>query len=109
MHHPDTLRAWCGGSWLSAPLDAHITELAIDSRKINEPEEAVFIALKTARRDGHEFIRSAYDAGVRLFIISRALDVSLYPGASFIFVPDTVAALQAIAAQHRRLFSIPVI
>ena len=109
MHHPDTLCAWCGGAWLSPPPDAGITELAIDSRKINEPAETLFIALRTARRDGHDYLRSAYDEGVRLFIISKAMDVTFFPGAGFIYVKDTVLALQAIAAQHRKAFAIPVI
>ncbi len=109
MHLPDTLREWCDGRWISTPADGLVSELAIDSRKINEPEETLFIALRTGRRDGHDFIRAAYEAGIRHFIVSRELDTAPYPGAGFILVADTVRALQAIAARHRAGFGIPVI
>ncbi|MCP6423102.1 Mur ligase family protein, partial [Klebsiella pneumoniae] len=35
--------------------------------------------------------------------------VAEYGDASFLLVPDTLAALQALAAHHRKQFSIPVI
>jgi alanine racemase len=108
-HLPETLRKWCNGSWFGAAVKAHIAELAIDTRRINEPERAAFIALKTERRDGHAYIETAYREGVRLFIVSRHINESPFPDAGFILVKDTLAALQAIAAAHRRTFSIPVI
>jgi alanine racemase len=105
----ETLRLWCNGSWIGQPGIMAITELAIDTRRINEAGVTAFIALSTERRDGHTFIKTAYDEGVRLFIVGRSVGASHYPGASFIQVPDTLAALQAIAAGHRSEFSIPVI
>ncbi len=109
MPSPDTLRQWCGGTPLTPLPDTDITELAIDSRRLNEPARAAFIALRTERRDGHRFIQAAYDAGVRLFIVSQSVDISAYPGAAFLQVRDTLAALQAIAAGHRSGFFIPVV
>jgi alanine racemase len=109
MHHPETLRKWCGGEWLTAPSESPITELAIDTRKVNSPKQAMFIALRTSRRNGHDFIRAAYDAGIRLFLISKEINTGLYHDAAFILVKDTGIALQAIAAGHRKQYNIPVI
>ncbi len=109
MPSPETLRQWCSGTWLTPPQAGAITELAIDTRRLNDPGHAAFIALRTERRNGHVYIRAAYDAGVRLFIISEEIKVDEYPGATFLQVRDTLAALQAIAGGHRKAFSIPVI
>lgn len=106
---PETLRKCCNGSWLAQVPASAVSELAIDSRRINEPSRAAFIALRTERRDGHAYIPAAYEAGVRLFIVSKEIDDSDYPEASFLLVKDTLVALQCIAACHRKKFSIPVI
>ena len=111
MASPELIREWCGGQWITAPADnaLFVEELATDSRRINDPAHAAFIAICTGRRDGHSFIRLAYDAGVRFFIISKPIDTTLSPGAAFLLVNDGIAALQAIAAGHRAQFHIPVI
>ncbi len=110
MPLPETLRQWCAGTWLTPPSPIDITELAIDSRRLNEPARAAFIALRTERRDGHRYIRAAYDTGVRFFIVSNApAGLEGFPCAAFLQVRDTLAALQAIAAGHRKAFSIPII
>ncbi len=89
--------------------DFVVTELSYDSRKLPYPDRTLFFALVSERRDGHDFISDAYVAGVRGFVVSRTIDHHLYPEAVFIEVPDTLAALQQLAAHHRSQFSIPVI
>jgi len=86
-----------------------ITHLLLDSRKIIAPAHSLFFALEGFRRDGHDFISSLYQSGVRHFVISKAVNQSDYPGAVFLQVKDTLAALQTLAAFHRNRFSIPVI
>src|SRR5690606_29537927 len=86
-----------------------IEEFVTDTRKISNPSSAIFIALK-AIRDGHDFIADAYEKGIRYFLISdKAFNTSLYPYAVFIYVDNTLLALQQIAAAHRNQFDIPVI
>ncbi|MEY4893162.1 MAG: hypothetical protein RIQ34_1774, partial [Bacteroidota bacterium] len=89
--------------------DTEITELIIDSRKITYPAHSLFFALISDRRDGHDFIASAYQAGVRAFVVSKPIDQSLFPDAVFLVVADTLAALQQLAGYHRSQFSYPVI
>ncbi len=76
--------------------------LSLDSRKILFPENTVFLALETAQRDGHDFIKSLYAKGVRNFITrSGRLKSAEFPKANFLEVKDTLAALQTLASHHR--------
>ena len=86
-----------------------VEHLLIDSRRIIHPATALFFALKTARRDGHDFINEAYNKGVRHFIVQQPIDVKAIPAANVLLVDDTLKALQQLVAHHRRQFSIPVI
>lgn len=91
------------------PQDDTITHLVFDSRRVTAPAHSLFFALPGARRDGHDYIAVLYDAGLRHFVISKAQDTSSFPQASFLLVPDTLAALQKLAAHHRSRFHYPVI
>jgi Alr-MurF fusion protein len=86
-----------------------IEHLLLDSRKVNSPATSLFFALKGSRRDGHAFIPELYKKGVRSFVVSESVDASGYPEADFLFVDDTLVALQQLAAYHRKQFNIPVI
>jgi alanine racemase len=109
MNSIERLRKWCHGQWLAHEHETLIEELAIDSRKIAQPEKALFIAINTPRRNGHEFIKSAYEKGVRNFLVQENIETAAYPVANFIKVTDTLTALQQIATAHRKQFHIPVI
>ena len=76
---------------------------------IRDSGKALFIAIKTNRRNGHSFIQQGYEKGIRNFLISEDVDVQQYPASSFIKVNDTLHALQQIAAGYRKQFDIPVI
>ncbi|MDO7742304.1 MAG: Mur ligase domain-containing protein, partial [Pedobacter sp.] len=85
-----------------------INNLVIDSRSIVDPEGALFFAIP-AQRNGHEFIREAYETGVRNFVISDLDYTDGYDDANFLLVPDVLKALQAIAAYNRSQFNNEVI
>ncbi|MCB0695917.1 MAG: bifunctional UDP-N-acetylmuramoyl-tripeptide:D-alanyl-D-alanine ligase/alanine racemase [Chitinophagaceae bacterium] len=104
-----TVCLWAQGTWLQQCGNNNIEELCIDSRKIAHPETALFIAITTRHRDGHSFIGSAYDKGVRNFLVTTDVDTGAYPDANFIKVKDTVAALQQIATANRKRYDIPCI
>lgn len=86
-----------------------IEHLVLDSRRIHTPATSLFFAIKGPRRDGHQFIGELYKKEVRNFVVSETIDTSLYPGANFLKVADTLLALQRIAAWHREKFTLPVI
>ena len=110
MSNIEQLRKWCNGVWLTGgKADIIVDELATDSRSIEHPETALFIAIKTNLRDGHNYIADAYAHGVRCFLVSQAIDVDSLPALNIIQVKDTLVALQQIAAAHRKQFKVPVI
>jgi alanine racemase len=89
--------------------DRTIAHLLHDSRGVSFPESSLFFALVTGRSNGHGYIDDAYRKGVRAFVVSEPVSADAYPDASFLQVPDSLQALQDLAAWHRTHFSIPVI
>jgi alanine racemase len=97
------------GKWIAQHENAVIAHLLIDSRRLIFPATSLFFALQGPRRDGHHFLNELYAKGVRNFVVGDSVDATQLPEANIIQVPDTLQALQALAAQHRKQFSIPVI
>lgn len=97
------------GQFLLKQESGNIQRILLDSRKIQQPKDAIFIAIKGERNDGHQFLKEVYNVGVRNFIVEREVDLSQLPKASVLIVKDATLALQNIAASHRSQFEIPVI
>ena len=66
----------------------------------------LFVALKGERFDAHDFLPQARAAGAVAAIASQGLEASGLPG---LVVPDTLVALQQLAAGWRARFTGPVI
>lgn len=79
--------------------------ISIDSRTIKQGE--LFIALKGARFDGHDFVKEALSRGSGA-LISSNLEKAI-EGKTIIYVHDTLKALQDIAHFIRVRKDIPVI
>ena len=110
MTYPITeIRKLLKASWLQEGNPVKIGYLLTDSRKLIYPDATLFIPLVTPSRDGHQFIGELYQRGVRAFLVSSPVDTRKCPEASFIQVPDTLVAFQALVAFHRRKFNIPVV
>ena len=87
-----------------------IHELLIDSRRLISPSRSLFFAIVSKRNDGHKYILELYEKGVRNFVVSAEPEnILLYSEANFVLVKNTLNALQALCATHRRQFTIPVI
>ncbi|MFN0013053.1 MAG: bifunctional UDP-N-acetylmuramoyl-tripeptide:D-alanyl-D-alanine ligase/alanine racemase [Saprospiraceae bacterium] len=96
--------------WLQKSHPEGRVELPLlDSRGVTAPAASLFFAIVGQRHDGHRFIGDAYRAGVRMFVVSRRTGLPDMPDASVLLVPDTLAALQALAAHHRAQFHLPVV
>lgn len=96
-------------AWLELN-NVDVTELAVDSRKVVNPSGTLFFAIETSKNDGHKYVKSLYEIGVRNFVITNILeDFAGCKGCNFILVKDSVDALQRIAAHHRKQYSYPVI
>lgn len=91
------------GIWPSDP----IRYLSFDSRTIAHGNQTIFLALPTTNRDGHDFIESAYQKGVRNFITERKLP---YRDVNYVLVDNSLEFVQRWAYHHRiRLAGIPII
>jgi Alr-MurF fusion protein len=96
------------GRLLQTGADAPMEHLVIDSRRIAYPQQSLFFAIVTPRRNGHDFIAEVYEKGVRNFVVQQPVPLTSFPEAGFVLVKDTVAALQALARHHRSQFHFPI-
>ena len=64
---PDNLAQWGKGRWEIRP-QGYISGFSIDTRNLGDGQ--LFIALKD-KRDGHEFMQQAKDAGAAGALVSR--------------------------------------
>ncbi|MCA5005509.1 bifunctional UDP-N-acetylmuramoyl-tripeptide:D-alanyl-D-alanine ligase/alanine racemase [Sphingobacterium sp. WQ 366] len=85
------------------------SRLSYDTRKMHTGADSLFFALQ-GQQDGHRFVYEAYQKGVRNFIVSDlALNVENFQDANFIWVKNTLRALQSLVSLHRNSIQIPVI
>lgn len=97
------LATWTGGSWSPLP-GAAITGFNQDTRTLSAGQ--VFVALKTEKRDGHDFLGEARTKGAAGALVGHAVAGEALPQ---LVVADPLAAFQKIAAEHRHEFSAPVV
>ncbi len=104
------LPALLGGTLLQAPAHAaDVATLLLDSRRVGLTAGALFFALRGPNHDGHHHLADLYARGVRLFVVSHPpASLAPFAAAGFVQVPDSLVALQALAAQHRAAFAGPV-
>ncbi len=102
---PQFLAQAASGRWTREPAaDKPVTGFSVDTRHLSPGQ--CFVALKTARREGHAFLGAALAAGASAALVSTADPAIDLPQ---LVVADPLAAFQAIAAAHRLMFSGPVI
>jgi UDP-N-acetylmuramoyl-tripeptide--D-alanyl-D-alanine ligase len=94
----EKLATWTGGSWTRIP-EGVLTGFSQDTRTLRAGQ--VFVALKTERRDGHDFLNEAQQAGAVAALTGRAVAGSPLPQ---LVTVDPLAAFQRIAREHRREF-----
>jgi len=109
MYTIDKISAIIDAESILANKEIRIEHLVIDSRKISFANSSLFFALKTEHRNGINFLDDAYQQGVRNFVLQEKIDVAKYAEANFLFVQNSLEALQKIAAFHRSQFHYPVI
>ncbi len=87
-----------------------VSDIVTDSRQISFSEEMAFFAIRGINHDGHQFIKSLYDKGIRVFVVEELpSDAVKYSDTAFIVTDNTVSALQKLAASKRRSFKSDVI
>ncbi|MDO8897097.1 MAG: Mur ligase domain-containing protein, partial [Bacteroidales bacterium] len=91
--------------------DVVIRHILTDSRQLISANDCLFFAISTARNDGHKYIESLIEKGVKSFVVSKLPEIYFDESlkVTFILVKDTLIALQQLAAFHRQSFEYPVI
>lgn len=78
---------------IAVPTQWPVAGFAIDSRKVQPGQ--VFIALKGATVDGHDYLEEAFQRGALLALVQRD-DLPILASHNFLHVPDTQTALTAL-------------
>lgn len=77
---------------------------SIDSRQLNPGD--LFFAVKGENFDGHAFIETVFDKGAVAAVVSESIAL---PSCPVLEVPDTITALQQLAASARERWTKPVV
>ncbi len=90
--------------------DVTFSNVVTDSRSVGSPEKSFFIAISGKNHDGHDYIPSLYQQGVRCFMVE---DNYLIPTdlteANFMVVENSLKSFQQLVAKKRTQYSYPVI
>ena len=86
--------------------DRAVSHILTDSRSLLTPEETLFFAIRTESGDGHRYIESLYERGVRSFVVEQLSSEmeAKYSGCNWYVVSSSITALQALARTHRERF-----
>ena len=96
----------CGGTLHCAPAlsSREVSSVVIDSRKVEK--DGLFLAIKGARADGHDFIPQVMEKGALCSVSERDLGDVPWP---YIQVASCEQALKDIAEHYRRSLDIKVV
>lgn len=76
--------------------ETEIAGFSIDTRKIKKGE--MFIAVKTDKNDGHNYVKDAFEKGAKAYLLSsKKLDINFNLLSNIFLVKNTVSALQKAA------------
>ena len=103
---PMDLARWCGGAWVPRAPD-RIDAVVHDTR--NVAPGALFVALRGARFDGHDFVAQAAAAGAIGAVVNADRAATLSGDRPRLVVADTARALMDLGAGYRRQAGFTVI
>ena len=94
---------WCGGKVSARFEHLRVSRMQSDSRKVRSGD--LFVALKGAKADGHDFAETAINHGAVAALVSRPISEKL----PSIEAEDTLRAYGEIAAGYRKLTGVKVV
>lgn len=94
---------WCGGKVSARFEHLRVSRMQSDSRKVRSGD--LFVALKGAKADGHDFAETAINHGAVAALVSRPISEKL----PSIEVEDTLRAYGEIAAGYRQMTGVKVV
>lgn len=80
----------------------HIKEVCFDTRKsIYEPNSTLFLAIETANSDGHNYLETAHEKGIRVFLATNIQKVDKFinevKDCTVFLVNDVITSLHKLA------------
>jgi len=103
---PQKIAEVTGGEYVGDDSDRNIkvTGAVRDNRDVKPGN--IFICIKGARVDGHDFANSAFDAGAVCCLTEQRIPNAKGP---YVIVQSTLEAIRTLGEYYRSLFDIPVI
>jgi UDP-N-acetylmuramoyl-tripeptide--D-alanyl-D-alanine ligase len=101
----DDLLAATGGRLIGPTTTTSISTASVDSRHVTPG--SLFVALRGERVDGHDFVAEALRHGAAAALVERPIPVAGH--AALVQVPDTLLALQELAAWWRSRSAVRVV
>lgn len=93
---------------LAVGNQGYISSICIDSRRTYLEPEILFVALPGEKTDGHLFLKSAYEGGVRNFLVQEVNNETAWlinqADLTVLRVPNTLRALHFLGAWNRAHF-----
>jgi alanine racemase len=82
--------------------DCWVDDIVTDSRRRAFGAGAMFVAMRGANHDSHDYVAEMYRSGVRAFMVERIEEATGEAG--YVCVDNAIAALQRLAQAHRAAF-----
>ncbi|MEA4823479.1 MAG: UDP-N-acetylmuramoyl-tripeptide--D-alanyl-D-alanine ligase [Clostridiaceae bacterium] len=98
------IAAWCGAEADGTLPDVMVTEVSRNTKTLRRG--ALFVPLRGACADGHDYIDKAAEAGAAAALCDRRDVTARIP---LLQVENTLSAAQVMAARYRERFTTPVI
>ncbi|MFD1955196.1 UDP-N-acetylmuramoyl-tripeptide--D-alanyl-D-alanine ligase [Paenibacillus thailandensis] len=104
----EQIAAMCGGECSPAHADIQIAGVGKDTRQLEKG--SLYVPLVGERFDGHDYAGAAIAQGAAASLWQRSKEVPAdLDGAPLVFVDDTLAALQRLAAAYRAELPVKVV
>lgn len=104
---PGDLMHWSGGEWLPRP-PVLISSVVHDTKQV--VPGSLFVAIRGARFDGHDFVGQAAASGAAAAMVSHGRAASLLgSGLPLLVVEDPALALRDLASGYRRKLGLTVV
>jgi len=108
MINIDTIINLCHGTYLGKNKDIKISHFSTDTRTINKND--IYVGIKGESFNGNDFYKEALNKGASLCILDDDTEIdnnNKYK--NIILVPNTIEAIQKLAAYKRDQYQIPVV
>ena len=102
---PKQIAEWTGGTQTTEGSGS-VRRVVTNSREVREGD--LFVALRGERFDGHDFLAQVAAAGAAAALVERGLG-ERPSGFAMVEVDDTLAGLQRLAGEYRRLMPARVV